>query len=209
MRNSKFNSVKLACAALAFGSVVATGASAATIDFSSAGTGAAGAVAGGPLTYTSSASASGFLNNGAVVTVSSNGLGVNGNPDLNPEQIDGSPNFSSETLTITFSWAVNLVDFTLGLLDSNDDYEVSFNGGTFSHYGPGLVNPMPGQNYVSSFSVRATGAGIFQDGLFGNDNFTLASANVSPVPLPAAGFLLLGAMGGLAALRRRKGAAAA
>lgn len=37
-------------------------------------------------------------------------------------------------------------------------------------------------------------------------DFALAAVNVSPVPVPAAGFLLLTAIGGLAAARRRKSA---
>lgn len=41
----------------------------------------------------------------------------------------------------------------------------------------------------------------------GRDGFDVDSISVSAVPLPAAGFLLIGAMGGLAALRRRKTAA--
>lgn len=50
----------------------------------------------------------------------------------------------------------------------------------------------------------------FSEFSLGRDSFNLASAElnvygtVAPVPLPAAGFLLIGALGGLAALRRRK-----
>lgn len=198
-------SPKLICAALVLGA--AGPAAAATIDFTSSGTGAAGVVAGGPLSYTSSASTSGFLNYAPPsVTVGVDGLGVNGRPDTNPGQIDGFPLFSAETLTITFSWAVNLLGFELGLLDRNDDYEISYNGGAFEYFGPNLTNPMTGRNYVTSFSIRGSGV-LFQDGL-GNDDFTLKYANVAPVPLPAAGFLLVGALGGIAALRRRKSLAA-
>ena len=39
-------------------------------------------------------------------------------------------------------------------------------------------------------------------GQFGNPNITVTVVN--PIPVPAAGFLLLGALGGLAALRRKK-----
>ena len=38
----------------------------------------------------------------------------------------------------------------------------------------------------------------------GRDGWDIDSISVSAVPLPAAGFLLIGALGGLAALRRRK-----
>lgn len=54
----------------------------------------------------------------------------------------------------------------------------------------------------------------FGDQAWGANNFRLKSATlevsgtVSPVPLPAAGLLLLGALGGLAAVRRRKTEAA-
>lgn len=38
----------------------------------------------------------------------------------------------------------------------------------------------------------------------GRDGFDVDAISVSPVPLPAAGLMLLGALGGIAALRRRK-----
>jgi hypothetical protein len=40
----------------------------------------------------------------------------------------------------------------------------------------------------------------------GNPAFEFANVTVAPIPLPAAGLLLVGALGGLAALRRRKAA---
>lgn len=182
----------------------ASQASATTVDFATGGDGTAagGSVAGGPLTYTLSAAATGFLNGGgASVTQSSNGLGVNGSPDLQPYQIDSIP--GSEVLTVTFSWAVKLLDISLGLLNGWDDFEIATNNTGYTHYGPNLVNPISiGENYVTWFSIRASGDG--ERWRLGNDAFTLATASVAAVPVPAAGFLLMGALGGLAALRRRK-----
>lgn len=208
MLENIFLTTKRAGLGLVLGTALAASAGAATIDFTSSGTGAGGAVGGGPLNYSTSAQATllGFPVS-ASVTTTGNGLGIRSFLDTNGNQIDGSPLTASETLTVSFSWAVNLVNFTLGLLDANDDFEIAFNGGSFTHYNPGQSNPIAGQNNVTSFSIRASGTSLAQDGLLGNDDFTLKSANVAPVPLPAGGLLLLGAMGGLAALRRRKAAA--
>jgi hypothetical protein len=68
-----------------------------------------------------------------------------------------------------------------------------------------------GLNYASGFDFSDLLAGFdsgdFRVGLHvrslvGGDSDSFV--NVSPVPLPAAGFLLIGALGGLAALRRRR-----
>ena len=83
-----------------------------------------------------------------------------------------------------------------------------------------FVNTSTAGNPVFSFkgifdTVRLTDLTM---ALFGNDpnnastrlptgGFDVDSISVSAVPLPAAGFLLVGALGGLAALRRRRKAA--
>lgn len=202
------NITKIAgAAAVALACAVSAPASAATIDFATGGNGTASGGAVGALTYTTSCAAGGFLNTGCTVTQSANGLGVNGSPDLQPLEIDGIPGW--EVVTVTFSWAVKLVDISLGLIDSNDDMEWSVNGGSWTHVGATIPTPVViGANNVTSFSVRASNVNTF----FGlvpelNDNFTLASATISPVPVPAAGLMLVGALGGLAALRRKRKAA--
>ena len=60
-------------------------------------------------------------------------------------------------------------------------------------------------------SFAGLDAGTYRVGFFENGSPTNVQADfrVSAVPVPAAGFLLVGALGGLAALRRRKKAAAA
>jgi hypothetical protein len=189
-------------AALALFVISASQSSATTINFATGGNGttAGGSVAGG-LTYTVQATGTGYLNqNGSVASQTVNGLGVNGMPDSQPTLIDNSP--GSEMLTITFSWAVKLVNISLGFLDSLDNVYIATNNTPEGHYGPGLTNPVSiGENYVTWFTIRAKEVGAR---VYGTDRFTLASANVAAVPVPAAGFLLMGALGGLAALRRRK-----
>lgn len=202
-----------AAVSLALGGAV----SAATINFTSGGTGAAGLTGVGvtPSSYTSSAS----YTVGASVTeitaapnASRFGLGVTSVNDngLTPlgQQISGQR--GSETLTVTFSWAVKLLNFTLGRVDAGDDFEVAYNGGAFVAWGPALALIPGTQQYlhnvgqvVSSFSIRAkdNSVGRTRDAI---DNFTLAAANVAAVPVPAAGFMMLAGLAGLAALRRRK-----
>jgi hypothetical protein len=75
-------------------------------------------------------------------------------------------------------------------------------GGILTWDGPGIVNFADGS--VLSFLMHPVAAGGF--GSATTTGVTFAVDNVAPVPLPAAGFLLLGAIGGLAAMRRARAA---
>lgn len=149
--------------------------------------------------------AGGILNyKGCDVTHTSAGYGVDGKPDVfgGPDRIDSQPGY--ETLIVTFDWAVRLVEFALGNFEGNDDYDYQINGGVWNvlqTLNPATVDT----NYVTTFAIRASRTGGLRDGDVANDEFTLASLTVAPVPVPAAGILLLTALGGLGvAARRRK-----
>jgi|GEM_PF-2875479 len=165
--------------------------------------------------FSLSCDAGGLSNVGCTVSHSEHGYGVNGYGyifgDTQPDQIDGFPGY--EVLTVTFDHAVTLVDFTLGRFnesyrvcfircrtvhESDDSFDGSING---EGWYEGLSgNPFSVGEVVTSFSLRA--------GPNSTDDFTLASMTIAPVPLPAAAPMLLAALGGLAALRRRRRATA-
>lgn len=211
-------SVKIVLAAIAL-AVFAACAQAATYNFSCSGRdfvkqrcgGDLGASAvfsaeGGP-NVTVWAGSAGVLNDGvATLMQNGNGLGVNGRPDLNPWQLDGAPVGSSEFITVVFAKAVNLVNIRFINVDRNDEFDYSINGQRFvSNVNIGARTPTYSLSFerVKTLIIRASGS-PFVDAL-GNDDFSIAGLEVAAVPLPAGGMLLLGAVGALATLRRRRG----
>jgi hypothetical protein len=206
---------------------LASQAPAAVINFSSLGTGVSGATGVSGITYTATATYGtmpGYLGSTAgTASVFSSGMGVVGAGEADVagpgRRIDGLTANTWEMITVTFSGAVDLSSFVLGLMDSDDDFEYCFNAcGSFTSVGTLATVVLGGQesrtytglSNVTSFSVRATGvAGDINDDfiLESAEVFAVESQEVSPVPLPAGAPLLLAGLAGLAALRRRKNAA--
>ena len=192
---------------------VATSASASIIDFTDATTGTSGSVDGVAWWLTSS----GTLNNSQLydgtaplppaewsLALDRDGYGV-GDDEISYIDV-------SEWITITFETAVQVsaVAF-LDLFVGNGTQEVAYatdnNGNvteidsTFAPFtGGGFAAADTGMFWLTS--LRFT-VGDGNDA-FGAADGALAAINVSAVPVPAAGFMMLGALGGLTAMRRRK-----
>ena len=128
------------------------------------------------------------------LTQTSAGLGVSGYHGWFG-QLDG---FLNDSITFTFDKSVRLVSVELSSLKPWDDADIYVNGTKVAD--DSTSNPYFFGNVVaSSFTVGV-------DGIF--DNFRIKSFTVAPVPLPAAGFLLLGGLAGLGALSRKRKKAA-
>ncbi len=147
-----------------------------------------------------------FDRNAYVNADGANGLGVynnvrRGRTTDNTGDVDGR--YWDDFLILTFDQNVQLDIARFGSFDSNDDYRMIYDmtGDAELGYGDfvtrsGDDNPQTSFPWVHDnvFGFLATGS---------NDDWRLAELQVSIVPLPAGGLLLLTGLAGLAAMRRR------
>ena len=206
----------LAAAAIA----AASAANAYVIDFTRGSTGTSGSLFQGAVNWT--LTSSGVLNNsqlfdgnatpsGTGLAFERDGIGVGANDD----EITTTPR-TQEWIDITFDTPVliNAIYFLDLFVDrGGQDIEIgqaSVNGGSplitlaandLARSGAaGFVGAMfePVYATVIRFTVLSGNDGLgFADG-------ALAGIGIAPIPVPAAGLMLLGGLGGLAALRRRR-----
>ena len=145
------------------------------------------------------------------------GLGVNSECGLLQ---DGLENIGDdEAIVFDFGTVVDLEEISLTRAGSPDEYRIyGTNDGSVenctmggltcltsvstliaSGNGTGLIGgadvDLTGNSYQYLIATTPTGSG---------DRYRIDSVSVAPVPLPAAGLLMVAGLGGLAALRRRK-----
>jgi hypothetical protein len=124
---------------------------------------------------------------------------------LSKGNIDAEP--VGTAITTFFAFILNETlfrsDFTIRHDDGVGVYDLD--GVNLATTNPDRVGGFEGPN-----SVRTTGVTGFNGGALGilyvatNSDPSILKVDVATVPVPAAGFLLIGALGGLVALRRRK-----
>lgn len=222
MFGAKWMAGAIAGVALAVGAVAAQ---ANVIDFTSSSTGTTGSLHGG-VTWTMTAS--GPLNNSqafdGVATSATNASGLAFDRDgygvgLNDDEITTFPNGRMEWIKVTFSAPV-LVNalYFLDLFISPDGSSqeianASINGGfpVVSIFASDVFDNKAGGFAAAAFKPISVSE-IFFTVLSSNDNVgfadgALAGIGLAPVPVPAAGLLLLGGLGGLAVVRRKRKAA--
>ncbi|MEL7105524.1 MAG: VPLPA-CTERM sorting domain-containing protein [Pseudomonadota bacterium] len=128
-----------------------------------------------------------------------NGIGLKKFNSGDSHKVDGA--YSNEFLKLTFGKEVSLAKLAFSYFGSNDKFRLySWSGSAWDYEGKG----------TSAVTYLASGVytgSMFLLGATGDHDawkFKGVHAEVSPVPLPAAGWMLLAGLGGIAAMKRRK-----
>ena len=122
------------------------------------------------------------------------GLGID-RGRLDGGQVDGS--FGNDLITFVFDSVMNFSSVTFGNWGRTDSFDLFVDGA--------LVAPEERMTATGTYDfLNLQGSSISFGADAGDDRYRIASLDVAPVPLPASGLLLLGALGGAFAMRRKK-----
>lgn len=177
---------------------------------------------------TGSTSVGGFVMNGGQAMVDvSNGAYTSVPGDTSPEStwVWNEAGGQSDNITNTFVWTFDLTGYDLttavlaGLWGVDNFGTASLNGNVIGaiDFGTAAFNTLDvvadgtgtpvflaGINTLSFSATNGYPSGSGDPGPGAFRTGVTVTADVSPVPLPAAGLLLIGALGGLGVMRRRK-----
>lgn len=111
---------------------------------------------------------------------------------------------AGQTATLLLDGPLTSLSFLWGSVDTYN-YVRLYNGATLMDTITNLDLINPSNPVLATGAAFVTITGVTFDRVeFASGGNSFEFSNVAPVPLPAAGFLLIGALGGLAVVRRRK-----
>ena len=120
--------------------------------------------------------------------------------------LDGSTN-SSGLLSSVLIFAAGTYELAFELFGNNRGWSDDAVTITLGSFATTIFNIASGDDVSNTLTFTTTGGALtFQNAGGDNVGAVLSSVTLSAIPLPAGGLLLLGALGGIAALRRRKAA---
>ena len=120
--------------------------------------------------------------------------------------LDGSTN-NSGLLSTVMNFAAGTYQLAFELFGNSRGYGPDMVTITLGNQSLVLSNIASGDDVSQTWTFTTTGGALtFQNDGGDNVGAVLSSVSLAAVPLPAGGLLLLGALGGIAALRRRKAA---
>lgn len=128
-----------------------------------------------------------------------NGIGIKRFGTSDSHAVDGY--HSNEFLKLSFSEHVSLAKLAFSYFGKNDKFRL------YSWTGSGWDFEGNGYSAVTHLASGVYTGSMFLLGATGDHDdwkFKGVKVDVSPVPLPAAGWMLLAGLGGLAAMKRRK-----
>jgi hypothetical protein len=141
------------------------------------------------------------------LALDNDGIGV-----LLTTEVDDEVSFPAESLTMTFDEAVEVTGFYFLDLFGEETVTIYADGELVVPLATVTADSAAGDNSIGGYTYYALGATVTsltfvpgsQNDNRGDPDFALAGIDIAAIPVPAAGLLLLTALGGLGLARRRK-----